>query len=286
VRSSLPVVSACCAFAGRVGLGRYGGNKGIARTMNRRLWIITVVVLLAGAVGFQVGTQRADPVVAKLPVRPLIGIASVDGEAYVRAVREAGGLPVILPKSSGAEAIGDYLARLDGLLMPGGRDIPPAIYGEEPHETVEPLAKERHEFEQALGTAWIAQTDKPLLGICLGGQWINVLHGGTLVQDIPSELGGNHRGTDHPVTLDPDSRLAGIYGETEFLVNSNHHQAVDTLGKNLRIVARSADGVVEAIETTDPQRFLIGVQWHPERMVPDDTRQKKLLQAFVEAAGE
>lgn len=219
-----------------------------------------------------------------LRVRPLIGIASVDDGHYVQAVREAGGIPVILPTSSGAEAVADYLARLDGLLMPGGLDIPPALYGEEAHASVSLLAKERHEFEWALGTAWIGQSDKPLLGICLGCQWINVLNGGTLVQDIPSELGGNHRGVDHTVTLAEDSRLARIFGETEFGVNSKHHQAVKILGKNLRIVAWSADGVVEAIETTDVERFLIGVQWHPERMVPGDELQKKLLKAFVEAA--
>lgn len=253
--------------------------------MNRRHWIIAAVVLVAGTIGFQFGSHEDEQKISQGRGRPLIGIASVDNVRCVRAVREAGGVPVILPMSGGAEAIPDYLERLDGLLMPGGLDIPPAIYGEEVHETVAPLAQERHEFERALGTAWIEESDKPLLGICLGSQWINVLHGGSLVQDIPSELGGNHRGTNHVVTLERDSRLARICGKTEFEVNSRHHQAVGTLGRNLRIVARSSDGVVEATETTDAERFLIGVQWHPEGMVPDDERQKKLLKAFVWAAG-
>lgn len=252
--------------------------------MIRRHWIVTTAVVAAGVIGFQVGNLEVSDRLPRVEVRPLIGIASVDGDTYVRAVREAGGIPVILPKSSGPEAIDDYLERLDGLLMPGGLDIPPAEYGEEVHPTVEPLKDDRYRFERALGTAWIEKSDKPLLGICLGSQWINVLHGGTLVQDIPSELGGNHRGTDHTVTLEKGSRLSMIFGETEFAVNSNHHQAVGELGKNLRIVARSPDGVVEATETTDAERFLIGVQWHPERMVPEDERQKKLFKAFVEAA--
>jgi len=253
--------------------------------MNRRHWIITTAIVLAGLIGFQVGNQEAERLLPLSAERPLIGIASVDGEAYVRAVREAGGIPVILPTSSDGEVIDGYLERLDGLLMPGGLDIPPAEYGEEVHETVEPLEEDRYRFEKALGKAWIEQSEKPLLGICLGSQWINVLQGGSLVQDIPSELGGNHRGTNHRVTLEADSRLALIFGEREFEVNSNHHQAVGELGENLRIVARSADGVVEAIETTDADRFLIGVQWHPERMVPEDGRQKRLFKEFVRAAG-
>lgn len=259
--------------------------------MTPRLWMLNLAaVLAAGALGFFAGRDRSAPVpraddmVAKAP---LIGIASVNGEAYVRAVRAAGGIPVILPDhDDDPAAIADYLARLDGLLMPGGADIPPAEYGEDPHPTVEVLEENRFRFEKALGTAWIERTDKPLLGICLGSQWINVMHGGSLVQDIPSEVGGNHRGTTHPVALEPGTRLQRIFGEAEFEVNSWHHQAVDIsgLGKNLRVAARGPDGVIEATETTDPHRFLIGVQWHPEKMLPGDARQAKLIAAFVEAA--
>lgn len=261
--------------------------------MNSRLWILNLAaVLAAGALGYFVGRDRPAPapapdgyaVVAKAP---LIGIASVNGEAYVHAVRAAGGIPVILPDHDDDPAvIADYLARLDGLLMPGGADIPPSEYGEEPHPTVEVLEDKRFRFEKALGKAWIEHTGKPLLGICLGSQWINVFHGGSLVQDIPSEIGGNHRGTTHQVVLEPGTRLQRIFGESGFEVNSWHHQAVDVsgLGKNLRVAARGADGVIEATETTDPQRFLIGVQWHPEKMLPGDARQAKLIAAFVEAA--
>jgi len=261
--------------------------------MKRRHWIRLACACLAGSLGLPSCDQKEAATTTQLPQRgpraPLIGIASVNGEAYVRAIRKAGGVPVILPnQDDDPAAIDAYLRELDGLLLPGGADIPPAEYGEEAHPTVEILDEHRFRFEKAIGRAWIEKTRKPLLGICLGSQWINVLHGGSLVQDIPSEIGGNHRGTTHRVTLEPGTRLQRIYGDTEFEVNSWHHQSVDAAGAGgqLRIAARSPDGVIEATETTDPQRFLIGVQWHPEKMLPDDERQGRLLKAFVEAAAE
>lgn len=241
--------------------------------------LVSALALVAGGAGFLIGRlgDSAPPATRA----PLIGIASLSSENYLRAVREAGGIPVVLPNTGGnTESIPDYLARLDGLLLPGGADIPPSEYGEEAHETVELLDEDRYRFERALVRAWIDESEKPLLGICLGSQWINVSSGGSLVQDIPSEVGGNHRDTTHPIALEPDSRLARILGKTELEVNSMHHQAADEIGRGLRAVAKSPDGVVEATESTDPQRFLIGVQWHPEKMVDDET-QKKLIKAFV-----
>lgn len=250
--------------------------------MTRRLWILALGGIAMAWGGFEAGRRHLP---APVPGPPVIGIASIGGDAYVRAVRAAGGVPVILPNTDASpEAIDRYLVILDALLLPGGADIPPSEYGETPHPTVEILDDRRLEFEKRLGQAWIGRTRKPLLGICLGSQWINVLHGGSLIQDIPSETGANHRGTRHPVAIEPGSRLAGIFGESGFEVNSWHHQAVRALGRGLRISARSPDGTVEATETTDPSRFLIGVQWHPEKMLPDDPRQAKLLRAFVEAA--
>ena len=228
--------------------------------------------------------EGVEPSLAQ-PIAPLIGIASLNNDECVRAVREAGGIPLVLPNTDGnLEQIPHYLKVLDGLLMPGGRDIPPAEYGEEAHETVTPLGDDRYQFEKALSRAWIEKTNKPMLGICLGSQWINVSSGGSLVQDIPSALGVNHRNVSHDVILVRGSRLHDIFGSQRFEVNSTHHQAVKDLGQNLRIVARSTDGVVEATETTNDNRFLIGVQWHPERMLADDARQAKLFTAFVRAA--
>jgi putative glutamine amidotransferase len=260
--------------------------------MKRRFFLLYAIGLLAaGLLGYQIGNQPHSTSPGPSPIadepRPLIGIASLDSETYIRAVRESGGIPVVLPNTDPSpEAIEDYLTRLDALLLPGGADIPPSEYGEEPHPTVKILSNERFSFEKAMGKAWIERTDKPLLGICLGSQWINVLHGGSLVQDIPSEFNVNHRDTTHPVTLEPDSRLGRIFGETEFEVNSLHHQAVRKVGPGLRIVACSPEGIVEATESVDPNRFLIGVQWHPEKLMPADQRQAKLLKAFVEAAKE
>lgn len=259
--------------------------------MTHRHWLIFAAVFIAAWLGFLAGQRSPSPDGTHLPMTPprapLIGIPVANADTYVRAVRQVGGIPVILPNDDPSPGIiDDYLQRLDGLLLPGGADIPPAEYKETPDPSIELLDAKRLNFEKALGKAWIDKTHKPLLGICLGSQWINVLQGGSLVQDIPSEIGGNHRGTTHLVKLEPGTRLHGIFAETEFEVNSWHHQAVDRagLGKDLKIAASSPDGVVEATETTDPTRFLIGVQWHPEKLMPDDKRQAKLLKAFVEAA--
>lgn len=257
--------------------------------MTRRILLSIISLFGAGFLGFFIGRNGTDELKPRLD-GPLIGISSLTSDNYTIAVRDSGGIPVVLPNGDGSdEEIGKYLKLLDGLLMPGGADIPPSEYGEEPHETVKLLADDRFLFEKALSKAWIEKTDKPMLGICLGSQWINVASGGSLVQDIPSEIGGNHRDVTHGVILEADSKLSAIFdGETEFEVNSLHHQAVDGagLGKNLRIVAKSPDGVVEATETTDPNRFLIGVQWHPEKLFTEDPRQRKLLKAFVEAAAK
>ena len=256
---------------------------------SRRSFFTSVLVAASGVLGFHLGDKPDTPSSAQQSVHgdraPLIGIASVNSETYVRAVRDAGGIPVILPNTDGSiSQIADYLESLDGLLLPGGADIPPSEYGEEAHDSVKILDDSRYQFEKALSRDWIVKTKKPLLGICLGSQWINVSSGGSLVQDIPTTYGVNHRNRTHEVTLEPDSRLNQILGITTLEVNSLHHQAVKRVGDGLRVVARCPDGVVEATETTDPDRFLIGVQWHPEKLLPGDERQALLLKAFVEAA--
>ena len=234
----------------------------------------------------RIGQAIVETTSIEASAEPVIGIASLTNDDLVRVVRDLGGIPVVLPCTDGsAQKIDEYLELIDGLLMPGGPDIPPSEWGEEPHPTTNVLDDERFQFEKALISAWINRTDKPLLGVCLGSQWVNVAQGGSLVQDIPSAFGSNHRGTTHAVNLEPESRLSEIFGETEFEVNSFHHQAVRDLGQGLRIVARSPDGVVEALETTDPNRFLIGVQWHPERM-PESALQTKLFEAFVSACAD
>lgn len=272
--------------------------------MKLRLFLITAGLIVASCIGFQIGQLSSGDLEpnaevqvyrpsTQLPLarslsKPVIGIASLNKDAYVRAIRDCGGIPVVLPDTDGGpEKIDEYIDLIDGLLMPGGPDIPPSEWGEELHPMTKILDDDRYLFEKAIITAWIERTDKPLLGICLGSQWVNVVHGGSLVQDIPSEFGVNHKGPSHMVTLEPDSRLGKIFGVTEFKVNSFHHQAVGNLGEGLRIVARgTTDEIVEATETTDPNRFLIGVQWHPEKLMPENKLQEKLIRAFIEAAAE
>jgi putative glutamine amidotransferase len=230
---------------------------------------------------------------------PLVGITSVyiagqGGEparagvfmTYVEAVKSAGAVPVLLPPLSDEDALAAYLLRLDGLVLVGGRDIPPEVYGEEPTPTVVPMPRERWDFESQLLKAWLS-TDKPVLGICLGSQFANVVQGGTLIQDISTEVGDevvhfSPAGVHHRVTIDPDSRLHAILGETEVDVWARHHQAVETVGKGLTVVARSDDGLVEATEIRD-KPFAVFVQWHPERMENTQHREK-IFRALVEAA--
>jgi putative glutamine amidotransferase len=246
--------------------------------MTRRAFLTFTSILAAIGLGFFFGQNaKLNPIRASRPIAekkfnaPLIGIASLTNDSYVLAVKEAGGVPIVLPNGDGSsDKIAEYLDLLDGLIMPGGADIPPSEWGEEPHPTTQILEENRYLFEKELITTWIKKTNKPLLGICLGSQWINVAHGGSLIQDIPSEFGVNHRGVTHQVTLESSSRLCEIFGETKLLVNSFHHQAVGRLGEGLKLVAKSPNGIVEATETTDPDRFLIGVQWHPEKMAPND----------------
>lgn len=226
-----------------------------------------------GVFGMVVGCQQG-----RVSSGPLIGITSVYEPAqkdkaaqtstpfaYAQAVAENGGIPLVLPTIDDERVLQAYLEELDGLVLIGGDDIPPQAYGEEPHETVQPLTPQRYEFERKLIADWLA-TGKPVLGVCLGMQFTNVVRGGTMIQDIPSEIGQtvDHR-KYHRVTIVTSSKLADILGANEATVFSSHHQAVDDLGKDLRVVARSEDGVVEALERTDGG-FGLFVQWHPEAM--------------------
>ena len=170
---------------------------------------------------------------------------------------------------------GEIVGQFDGLLPTGGADVLPTLYGEDAHETFTPAEPGRDDFEVALTNDAVA-ADLPLLAICRGVQVLNVARGGSLVQDIPSQRPGavTHRISDsptmiaHPVTIAAGSRLqqliaAGSGVPTSCAVNSRHHQAVNTVGQNLSVVATAPDGVIEAVEDLS-RRFCVGVQWHPE----------------------
>lgn len=193
------------------------------------------------------------------------------GLDYPIAVTEAQGLPVVLPPQ--LDVAVDLIGRLDGLLLSGGPDIDPTLYAEPPHPELGPIEPATDRWELALLHAAMAR-DIPVLAICRGMQLVNVAHGGSLYQDIPSELGlhghrQEERGsqTTHDVTVEPGTQLAAIAGDGTLAVNSFHHQAVKTLGKGLQISAYSHDGLVEALEAPG-REFLMGVQWHNESLYP------------------
>jgi putative glutamine amidotransferase len=205
---------------------------------------------------------------------------------YCSAVREAGGVPVVLPHEVGL--IATYTDMIDGLLVSGGAfDVDPALFGAtERHDTVT-LKSGRTDFELGITKAMLA-TDKPILGICGGQQLLAVALGGTLIQHIPDEITAplaheqpNPRNEPgHDVTICKGTLLHKIGGADRTAVNSAHHQAVKSVPKNVVVNALATDGVIEGIE--DPARkFVIGVQWHPEfHISPVDA---KLFNAFIEA---
>lgn len=256
--------------------------------IKRTLVLVAVIFLIAGV------TAGCAP----RPRLPLIGITSVykvdvqnkstaavsTDFAYVKAVLESQAVPIILPTVNSDTVICRYVRELDGLILIGGRDVPPSAYGEKPLEQVDVMPARRFDFERKLIRTWF-RTGKPMLGICLGAQFTNVVQGGTLIQDIPSQVGTTvvhrARAAKHRIRIEPGSRLRKILGLDETVVNSNHHQAVNKLGRCLKVVARSDDGVVEALERTDGH-FGVFVQWHPE-IIADPAHRKAIFNALVQS---
>jgi len=241
--------------------------------------------------------------------RPLIGIvtSSHTGENGVPCNRiyaqpaldiaDAGGLPVYIPTRLDEATLRALYERLDGVLLPGGADIRPSRYGAaEIHPKVYGIDDPRDEAEIALAR-WAVEDDRPLFGICRGHQVINVALGGTLIQDIPSQIATPlvHDLPDdqprdtllHEVRIEPDSKLARILGTTQIRVNSLHHQAVDTPAPGLKVTAFSPDEIIEGVEMPN-RRFALSVQWHPEDMYigsyPESEPMRRLFAAFIDAA--
>lgn len=209
--------------------------------------------------------------------------------SYAEAVEKAGGLPVAIPFKVSPALAGEYLDLLDGVVLIGGDDLDPSLYGEEQHLMAGRVHPDRQAFEFAL-LAEIEKRRTPVLGICLGSQLMNVHRGGSLHQFLPDldrdePLEHRRIGDDwsfrHDVTVTPGTKLAGIVGKTTVASNSSHKQAVHRVGKGLIVTAHSPDGVVEATE--DPTYpFYIGVQWHPERQ-HEEADHLKLFQALITA---
>jgi len=215
--------------------------------------------------------------------------------AYARAVTEAGGVPFLIPLNLPLPSLRRLYDIAAGILLAGGGDIDPTTYGATRHATLGDVQRDRDRDELEIAR-WAMADRRPLMGICRGIQVIAVAAGGSLIQDIPSQVlsGIQHAQpraakparpdseTVHSISLTPSSRLAEIVGTSTILVNSHHHQAVRSVPSAFRVVACSSDGVVEAIEHQE-HPFLIGVQWHPELMVASDESAARIFSAFVQA---
>lgn len=230
--------------------------------------------------------------------RPLVGITLGDGdepglhamrEDYVRSVEQAGAVPVVLAAVRPGDAA-LVLDRLDGVVLSGGVDVDPVLYGREPHPKLGRVNRRRDDFELALVREALRR-DTPILGICRGQQVLNVARGGTLVQDIPSQwtgaMGHDARGRRwrraHDVDVLPGSRLHAILGRDSVPVNSFHHQAVADVGDGLVVSARCpGDGMIEGLEVPGA-RFVVAVQWHPESFWQKDDSFQALFDAHAEA---
>lgn len=232
-------------------------------------------------------------------MRPIIGITACQekdkiyktNNAYVRAVVKAGGIPVLLPIAVPLSDCEKLAAMVDGLLVPGGVDMAPQYFGEQPPKEVTCIDRELDEFELEL-IRQVSSLGKPMLAICRGCQVVNVAFGGTLYQDIPTQCPqahGHYQDTAsrsegyHTVTVLPGTALADALGEGELLTNSYHHQAVKDLAPGFSVCARTADGIIEGIENREGT--ILGVQWHPECMVERYPRFRGLFSWLVAQAG-
>lgn len=220
------------------------------------------------------------------------GMGNHSSDRYRASVVAAGGALLWLPSEDREDLRESLLSRVDGLLLTGGKDVPASAYGEDELPFNGTMHARRYNSD--FGYLRLAlERGIPILAICLGFQELNVALGGTLWQDLPTQRPDVPPVHDrmifplshhHPVTLAPDSRLAAAVQQTEYIVNSAHHQAVRDLAPTLRAVGWSPDGLIEAAEL-ESHPFCIGVQWHPERTAPEqDGPSRRLFQIFIESA--
>lgn len=234
-------------------------------------------------------------------MRPVIGIIPLyDDEkesywmlpGYMKVIEECGGLPIMLPFTDNTEELLDAYQLCYGILFTGGHDVNPRIYGEEQSEKCGKICPTRDTMESILLDQCL-EDNKPFLGICRGIQFINAYLGGTLFQDLPTEYESNvehhmiapYDRQIHEVEVIAGTKLAKIIGAGTHGVNSYHHQAIKEISDELIIMAKSSDGLIEAVEVRD-KKFAIGVQWHPEFSYEKSEDSIKIIKAFVDACCE
>ncbi|MGX7243435.1 gamma-glutamyl-gamma-aminobutyrate hydrolase family protein [Enterococcus quebecensis] len=208
-------------------------------------------------------------------------------QGFVTAVQNAGGLPIVLP--IGAEETAEaYISKIDKLLLAGGQDISPDFFGEDPHPKLEETNRNRDLFEIALIKEAVKQK-KPIFAVCRGMQLLNVVLGGTLYQDLSlypdwkvkhGQQPTQPQFATHGIQIEKASSLYPLLGE-DYRVNSYHHQAINKLAAPLKIIAKSSDGIAEAIESVDAKQRILGVQWHPELRFDIESKEFNLFDYFV-----
>jgi putative glutamine amidotransferase len=230
---------------------------------------------------------------------PLIGITTrLDAENtfylrryYAEAIEAAGGVPVYIPLIPNRKYLSSLAEKLDGLVLSGSNsDLDPVFYGEEPHPKLGTVTPERDNTDLIL-LEIAEERNMPLLAICFGMQSLNVSRGGTLFQDIESQnaesikhqQGQTYDRPSHYIRIESNSLLAQLAGGHIVRVNSSHHQAIKGVGRDLHVIARAHDGVIEAVIDTRSDRFVLGVQWHPEVGWLRDDFSKAIFKRFIEA---
>ncbi|RXI96393.1 gamma-glutamyl-gamma-aminobutyrate hydrolase family protein [Anaerobacillus alkaliphilus] len=230
--------------------------------------------------------------------KPIIGISSTVEQhnnipsvhvhdKFIQAVMKGGAIPVVIPIGP-VELVEIWISMCDGLLLSSGEDIDPSSFNANPSPQIQKTNLKRDKLEMALIQEALKQK-KPILAICRGITMLNAAIGGTVIQDIPSTIQNaiNHYQQaerpepTHDVHLERTSRLAQIFNQEKFRVNSMHHQAIDVLSPMLKVVAIAPDGVIEAVEGTDPTHLIWGIQWHPEEMAEEDTTMLRLFKEFT-----
>ena len=210
-------------------------------------------------------------------------------DEFIRAVCGVGGIPFLIPAGD-PEFAPKYYERVDALIFSGGADPDPLFYGEESNCGIGEITPKRDSFELALAEL-VLKGDKPVLAICRGLQVINIAAGGTLYQDLKGITTQEHRQQaprwypTHRVRINQNSRLYGLLGKESLRVNSFHHQGVHKIGSGLLVAAASDDGLIEAVEASDTEKYLYGIQWHPECFWEKDERAHLIFKSLFAASG-